>query len=75
MVSIKCSVATTSAGAYAATACSKCPKKEISVTKCRVEYKHHTTNGIKAVPMTNVTGDGYSKELARAKQLAYASLN
>ena len=45
----------------AATACSKCAKKEIPVTKCRVEYKHHSTNGTKTVPVTNVTGDGYSE--------------
>ena len=45
----------------AATACSKCAKKGIPVTKCRVEYKHHGTNGTKTVSVTNVTGDGYSE--------------
>ena len=45
----------------AATACSKCAQKEIPVTKCRVEYKHHSTNGMKTVPVTSVTEDGYSE--------------
>ena len=37
----------------------KCATKEISVTKCRVEYRHHSTNGMKTFPVTNVMGDTF----------------
>ena len=37
----------------------KCATKEISVTKCRFEYRHHSTNGMKTFPVTNVMGDTF----------------
>ena len=37
----------------------KCATKEISVTKCRVEYRHHSTNGMKTLPVTNGMGDTF----------------
>jgi len=35
--------------------------KEGNVTKCRVENKHRSVNGTKAVPVTDVAGDGYAE--------------
>ena len=36
-------------------------KKGMTVTNCRVEYKHRSSNGTKAVPVTDVAGDGYTE--------------